>query len=95
MSRVKVSCVLRSEPEGKAVFWDCLGLIYWVAVQITSMSSAPWGIPRPAVTVTTVNWGALNIRLHAGHFISINTHPNNLWVTTMIITPILYIRKQT
>lgn len=92
--RVKVSYVLRSEPEGKSPPLDCLGPIYWVTRQISIMSRAPWAILRPAVTVTTINWGVLNIRLHSGYFISTNTHPNNLWVTAMIITPILSTRKQ-
>lgn len=92
--RVKVSYVLRSEPEGKSPPLDCLGPIYWVTRQISNMSSAPWAILRPAVTVTTINWGVLNIRLHSGYFISTNTHPNNLWVTAMIITPSLSTRKQ-
>lgn len=92
--RVKVSYVLRSEPEGKSPPLDCLGPIYWVTQQISNMSSAPWAILRPAVTVTTINWGVLNIRLHSGYFISTNTHPNNLWVTAMIITPSLSTRKQ-
>lgn len=39
-----VSHVGRSEPEGKAVPWDCLRFIYCVAVQITHMSSNPWAI---------------------------------------------------
>lgn len=71
------SYVLRREPEGKAVPRDpTTGQQAY-----RKHASYPLGILRPAITVTTINWGVLSIRLHTGYFISTNTHTNNLWVT--------------
>lgn len=60
--RIGGSPVLRSKPGGKAAPWDCLGPIYWEAARITDMSSTPWAILRPAITVIISNWSVLNIR---------------------------------
>lgn len=62
MLRIGGSPVLRSKPGGKAAPWDCLGPIYWEAARITDMSSTPWAILRPAITVIISNWSVLNIR---------------------------------